>query len=357
MKNLGLLFVLLFSFSGFPQQDSVATDSEKHLLVGVQSQPPYIIKGNNDTWDGLSIRLWRAVADKVDVTYKFVEIPEDAEPGKIIVNKSDILLLQDVSPVPDTLVEFSHIYYIDQMGTATSQKLKLGSIANAFFNERFWYIAGSLSVLLLIVGTIVYFVERNGNEEQFGGERSIAQGIGAGFWWAGVTMTTIGYGDKAPATFFGRAVALIWMLIAMAVTAVLTASIVSAVVGNEQSKISLPDDLRSMKVAAVEGSIAAEYLQKERIQFKAFKELSSALEAVNNDDLEVVLHNVPAMRYEINNDSDLSLKVKPVSLAPHYYAFAMQANNPLKSEINKALLEIIKTPIWQQELNRYIPDK
>ncbi|WP_367182700.1 ion channel [uncultured Christiangramia sp.] len=32
--------------------------------------------------------------------------------------------------------------------------------------------------------------------------------IGSGFWWAGVTMITIVYGDKAPVTFWGRAIAL-----------------------------------------------------------------------------------------------------------------------------------------------------
>ncbi len=114
--------------------------------------------------------------------------------------------------------------------------MSLSRLARAFFNKRFWKIALALSVLLLIVGTIIYFVERGSNEDHFGGDRSFAKGIGSGFWWAGVTMTTIGYGDKAPVTFVGRALALIWMLIAMAVTAVLTASLVSVVMGSSGNK-------------------------------------------------------------------------------------------------------------------------
>ncbi len=356
MKKIFILLFLLISISAQPQRDTIKQDPEKHLLVGVYPKPPYIIKENNDTWDGLSIRLWRAVADKMDVTYKFVEIPEGAEPANVLVNNTDIVLLRDVTST-DSIIDFSHIYYIDQMGAATSKKMKLSTIANAFFNKKFWYIAGSLSVLLLIIGTIIYFLERKQNEDNFGGERSVARGIGAGFWWAGVTMTTIGYGDKAPVTFFGRAVALLWMLIAMAVTAVLTASIVSAVVGNTQKQISIPDDLRSMKVAIVEDASAVDYMKQERIQYKAFKNLPEALEAVNKEDVDVLVHNVPAMRYEINNDSDLALKVKPISLVPNYYAFAITPENPLKNEINEALLEVIKNPIWQQELNRFIPDK
>ncbi|UJH92792.1 hypothetical protein LZ575_10410 [Antarcticibacterium sp. 1MA-6-2] len=63
------------------------------------------------------------------------------------------------------------------------------------------------------------------------------------------------------------------------------------------------------------------------------------------------------MRYQINNASDISLKVQPVMVDPDYYALAFPAGSDLREPVNLALLRIIKTPLWQQELNRFIPDK
>ena len=239
MRKLLLLFFIFLGILRSQAQspdDAVSPDTTLQgkgpLVVGVYPKPPYVIKGQNDTWDGISIRLWRAVADDLDLTYRFVEVTPDTSHDSILKGRADILLIRDVTAEADVLVDFSHIYHIGEMGITSSRTLNLSSIAKSFFNKRFWYIAGVLSILLFIVGAIIYLVERHGNEEQFGGDRSVIKGIGSGFWWAGVTLTTIGYGDKAPTTLFGRAIALIWMLVAMAITAVLTASLVSTVMGS-----------------------------------------------------------------------------------------------------------------------------
>lgn len=361
-------FLILFLFFLFPPGSRAQTDSlaikdsiinplEQKLSIGVFEQPPYIIKGENNTWDGISIRLWRAVAEDLDITYDFIEVPANAGNEVLQNGQTNILLLGNVTAEADVLMDFSHIYHSAQQGIVRPQTLNLGKIVKGFFNKRFWFTAGMLSILLLIVGTIIYFVERGGNKDQFGGDRNIGQGIGSGFWWAGVTMTTIGYGDKAPTTFLGRAIALIWMLIAMAVTAVLTASLVSTVMGSSSYKpVSLPDDLREMKVAAVKNSDAAKYLQEERVQFQSFSEVKPALQQLNKNDLDAVVHSVPVLRYTINNDPDLGLKVQPVNISPKFYAFGFASESKLREPVNQALLRVILTPLWQKELDRFIPD-
>lgn len=354
---VNLLLGLTASVTAYGQPDTVGVQTGRQLVVGVHPQPPYVIKGQNGTWDGISIRLWRGVADNMNLTYRFVEVSPDSASKILLQEKADVFLLGGVTAEADAQIDFSHIYHTAQVGVASSQIKNLSSIAKSFFSKRFWYIAAMLSVLLLIVGAIIYLVERRQNEESFGGDRSVLKGVGSGFWWAGVTMTTIGYGDKAPVTFWGRAVALIWMLVAMAITAVLTASLVSTVMGSSNNRISVPQDLRSMKVAAVEGSAAAQYMQEERISFQEFSELTESLEAVNKQKLDAVLHSVPVMRYILNNNPDLSLQVKPVQISPTYYAFALAPDSPLREPINQALLRIINTPLWQQELDRFIPEK
>ena len=112
-----------------------------------------------------------------------------------------------------------------------------------------------------------------------------------------------------------------------------------------------------MKVAAVRGSPAVDYLEKERISYNTFGEVVEAIEAVNKGDLDIVIHNVPALKYVINNNPDLSLKIQPVQIDPNYYAFAFASDSPLREPLNQALLRVIKTPLWQQELNRFIPEQ
>lgn len=54
-----------------------------------------------------------------------------------------------------------------------------------------------LAVLLILVATGAYFVEREAQPEHFGS-------IPAAMWWALVTLTTVGYGDVTPITSAGR---------------------------------------------------------------------------------------------------------------------------------------------------------
>jgi polar amino acid transport system substrate-binding protein len=362
MKKSKLIYILnLLIFSLAPlvvcaQNDSISKVFPEKLSVGVYEKPPFIILGENNTWDGLSIRLWRSVAEDLDLDYDLVKLPAESSTEALQGGKVDLVLLGEVTAENEELIDFSHVYYNEVPGIASSEDISLTSIAKSFFTKRFWYIVGVLSVLLLIVGTIIYFVERRKNEDNFGGERSIAHGIGAGFWWAGVTMTTIGYGDKAPVTFLGRAIALFWMLLAMAVTAVLTASLVSVVGNASGEKLNFPDDLRKKNVAVVKNSEAEKFLKTERISANEFQNAAAAIKAVKDKEQDLVFHSLPALRYELSNGSG-SLKARGVPAPATLYAFGMPADTNFRKEINVSLLKVLKSALWQQELKRFVPEQ
>jgi voltage-gated potassium channel len=72
---------------------------------------------------------------------------------------------------------------------------------------------GSVLTLVLILGSLLYMIEGEAN-----GFTSIPQSI----YWAIVTITTVGYGDIAPATVLGKILASVAMLTGYSIIAVPT---------------------------------------------------------------------------------------------------------------------------------------
>jgi voltage-gated potassium channel len=89
-------------------------------------------------------------------------------------------------------------------------------------------LAHGLQYVLLSVGTIIFAAA--GLEVVF--ERhSVGPGaihsFGDAIWWAVVTVTTIGYGDKVPMTGAGKWVATVLMFTGIGLVGVLTATVAS----------------------------------------------------------------------------------------------------------------------------------
>ena len=340
---------------GLAQPDTSSHSLDRSLVVGVSVIPPFVIKDQDNLWDGISVQLWREMSDQLDVDYEFREVSQDSLVAQVARGQLDLALLGTVTAEDEQRVDFSHDYFQTTLGVAGSTTQSMRSILKGIFTRRFFNIVLGLSILLLIVGTVIWLLERGSNEESFGGDRRFWHGVGSGFWWAGVTMTTIGYGDKAPITFWGRAVALLWMLIAMGVTASLTASLVSAVGLGSGGSIRVPDDLRSMKVGSSSDTDAAEYLHEERIKFQPYDSVVGGLKAVQQGDREAFVHSTPVLRYWVNENNNLSVKVEATDVRPQRYALMLPPDSPLREPFNRALLETVNGSGWQRVLKRYVP--
>ncbi len=89
-------------------------------------------------------------------------------------------------------------------------------------HNRFIQIIGGIFIVMVVGGLVLRLLEPGEIAEQ---ENP--------FWWAIVTMTTVGYGDYAPATVIGRIFAVIVMFAGISLTALLTATISSIFVARK----------------------------------------------------------------------------------------------------------------------------
>ena len=221
-----LTSILLLLTPASTARADVSPQSEP-LIVGVAHAPPFAIRDDQQPqgWDGLAVNLWRDAAEALEVEYEWREVEREELVNGVADGSLDVAVGAVASAEAVGQVDFTQPYLVATLGTAEPAERSLLAIAGAFFSPRFWRIAAVLAVAFLLVGIVVWLFERKANTDMF--QEEARRGIWSGFWWAGVTMSTIGYGDKAPLTVGGRIVALIWMLVAMGVTAILTASLVS----------------------------------------------------------------------------------------------------------------------------------
>ncbi|MFA0963974.1 ion channel [Roseivirga sp. BDSF3-8] len=352
------------------QQDSTAETSERRIIpldsltgdatwhVGVYHKPPFMIREGEGQWDGIAIRLWEDLAEAINLTYDYREISEDKANEVLASGQADIIPALPVTADASGKTVYTQNYYLSMLGVADSRGKKLSRIAKSLFTWRFFQIVISLSILLAVVGLLIWVVEKKINDKQFGGERSFWHGLGAGFWWAGVTMTTIGYGDKAPVTPLGRVIALLWMLIAMGITASLTAAIVGAVNDSVQGASSIPEDLRGHKTAVIEGSPFATYLDDKNVKLTHYTDIQEALNELNvTNETSFFVHDIAEMRYYVSQMDNVNVRTTATELLPRHYALAL----PVRHEayvphLNKALLEIITRPEWLKEANSFAPN-
>ena len=170
-----------------------------------------------------------------------------------------------------------------------------------------------------------------------------------GLYWAVVTMTTVGYGDKTPKTPLGRLVAVVWMLSSVALVSLLSASLVSRLTAErvENSSIRAESDLTGKKLAAVAQSSGAEYLDELHLKYEKYDNLAEALSSLANGQSNAVVNSVGALQYLVAARFAQVIRVPRVLLAPAFMAIALPDNSPLKKPIDRALIKITASPEWK----------
>ncbi len=342
-----------------PASAQTATQTERAgpLKVAVRQSPPFAFHDGDGRWDGLSVALWRQTAERLGLEYEWVETPLKDTIGAVADGQIDVAITAlSITPEREERVDFSHPYYISGLARGYPAETS-GWVATllAFASLDFLSAVGSLLLVLLVAGFLVWLFERRENAEEFG-RGSVARGLGDGLWWSAVTMTTVGYGDKAPKTLGGRVVGLIWMFVSLIIIASFTASIAASLttnrLANEGARTS---PIASLTVATVAESNAAAYAARQGGRVRTYPALPEAIRAVQGEEADVVVYDAPILKYWARREF-AGIAVGDALLIRDDYGFAVAEGDPLRERINAVILDVIGGAEWQALKQRFFGD-
>jgi len=327
------------------------------LTVGYTTAPPFIIK-NNDRLEGINIWLWKRVTKDLNIPYKMVvmnfsDMLDSLATGVIDVSINPLTITGDRSK----RMEFTHSFYASNATIAISEQSsfqKVVQFVKGFLNMNF--LKGFLFLLAIIAvfGVLGWYFEKRENPDDF---RGGIKGVWDGLWWSAVTLTTVGYGDKAPKTGFGKVAALILMFTGLLFISGLTASIASSLTVDQLNNS--PDGFNEFKeraVGTVKKTGTVQFLRSHFFKnINEYPNVTAGLIDVNTKKIEAFVYDEPILKYRVQQDSSLqNLTILPLKFDVQFYAFGIAKNRPqLEQRISQRILEIIETEEWQIVLNEY----
>ena len=321
------------------------------FVVATREAPPFAMKQPDGEWAGLAIDLWKGIAEDNGLRYRFQEasLPDmvnGVADGRFAASVGALT----VTPQREARIDFTHPFYTTGFGIATKRGAPgwLVLIRN-FFTWGFLQAVLALAALLIAVGVLFWLAERRANAEQFGGKPW--KGIASGFWFSAVTMTTVGYGDKAPRTPVGRIIAVAWMFGAILIISTFTGMLASSLTESRiRGAIRSVDDLQSARVGSIAGSAADGWLAQSGIGFRGYPSVAAGLDGVASGAIDAFVYDRPLLRYRISNGGGDALRLVRGSFGRQDYAFGLPQGSPYRERINEALLRRIDSRAWSDRV-------
>jgi len=323
------------------------------LVVATKPTPPFAMKTEDGLWTGMSIELWRRVAEELNVDYEFRELGLDEMLDAVAAGEADVAIAAiSVTPDREKRLDFTHSYFTTGLGVAVPRTGEQGfwRTLSRVFSPRFFAIVGILLGITLVGGVMFWLLERRAKTGPFADRK---KGIRDGIWWSLVIL--LGHKGVTPTTSAARIVAGMGMLASLLALSTLTGAIASVLtVGQLDTSIQHPDDLRRANVATIADSTSAQYLRSKRIPHRVVEDIDTALSMVADGRIEAVVYDAPMLKFVVNNEHRDRLMVLPWTFQQQEYAVALADDSDWREPMNRVLLELRNDPQWLDVRFRYL---
>ncbi len=324
-----------------------ATQTPSILRVGISPFSPFVILDENGPV-GVSIDAWQALAEELNVQYEYIQCTGVADKlkklqeGHIDIAIGGITITED----REEIFDFSHPVYHTGLDILIPHQNKFtlrALFASLFSGKKMVFFAGMLG-LVLIAGHIIWLVERSTEHRTTRFHRNYIPGVFEGMYWALITASTVGYGDKVPKRWIGRILTGILIIIFLPLFGFFIAQLSSDLTMQSiQQTINGLEDLWGKRVGVVGGTTSHEFMKQERSHLTIFDNVDQAYDALHRNQIDAVVYDAPALMHYVSGKGKDRVKVVGKLFAPQDYGLALPQGSRLREEINRDLLALIES--------------
>ncbi|RUM39630.1 MAG: hypothetical protein DSY70_05365 [Desulfobulbus sp.] len=347
-----IFFICLVSLGLFPLK---ASGAEAHnVRIAVKEFPPLVLPGMK----GLCIDMARKICKRNNLIPEFVRyenVPDflaAVKSGACDLGFAGITITAD----REKFVDFSQPFFDSglQIAVHLNQSERM-----TYFTRAVLRVLGlSLSVFLLgltIVAHIMWWLEKDDDYKHAFSTR-YRKGIVDAYWWAVVTMTTVGYGDKYPRKVSGRLVAAIWMIIGVMWFAAFTATLSSTLTLDRlhPGAINSIADLDQHKVAVIRGTTTEEYLQYYTIDLVLADSLAEMVSMLKTDQVDAIIYDSPPLLYTAKKDPEIHVVGEIFAEQRYGVVFPEEGAEELKEIFNKEIITMRQNGEYRRIYNKWL---
>ena len=326
---------------------------ENKLKVAVVDHTPFIMKKVGG-YHGFEIDLWESVAKEAGLNFEYEQINSFKELIPFIVDKkADVAIgAITINEEREEIVDFSHSIFDSGLGILLSKKSKninfTGTI-KTFFNEgykQFFKPLIFLLVLVLILGSFLYFFERNNGSMSLNYFIGILQST-----WVFV-CSMLGLDGAlfvySVNSWAGRLIISLGQLISLAVLGLFIGELTAFITTKKiRMNISGPNDLKDKKVGTVQGTTSISILKEIGANIIATENIEEAYKKLKKGELDAVVFDSPILTYYSLGDGAGWSEMVGEMFDKQNYGIVLQEGSPFRKNINLAILTIKENGYYQ----------
>ncbi len=353
-KHISIFLICLLCVLSTQAQTEQLNIAQDSLVVGIAGSEPFVFE---ETDKGIAAEIWDEIADKKSWNYKYVPF-NNVEEALQRLNRGELDLI--VGPISITSkrlenMRFSQPFYNSSISIISLEAdMGIWQRIRPLFSTKLLIAIAIFLIILGIVGTLLWLAERKESPEQF--PKGPLKGIGTGMWLAIVTMSTTGYGDKAPITLLGRIITGTWMVISIIFATSMVAGIASilTLTSLKSTTISTIEQLSGRNAATITGSTSEDFLINSKVKTIGVNNLNEAITKLEGKEVEAVVFDRPQLLYYLKNNRDDKFYISKAEYYKQGYGFAFPSNSKLISSVNRTLLELAENQETERIINYYI---